>query len=110
MKKVNWHWDYGYYMPFCPHCNEPAYEQDHCVFCGKRFKWIEGKHKPSVVEHNGYKAVQGTGNDIVVYDEEGEPIMYSSCARKYTERELKYHIEYVIGIREGRSNESKNTK
>jgi hypothetical protein len=58
-----------------------------------------------LVEHEGYKAVQETNNHISVYDEDGKIVMHSSCNRKFTETELKTHIEFVKGIREGGFND-----
>lgn len=100
MKKVNWRCDWGVYIPFCPYCDEPAYEEGHCVFCQRKYKWVEGKYKPLIVEFEGYKAVQATNNHISVYDADGHMVMHSSCNRKYTEDELKTHIEFVKGIRD----------
>lgn len=100
LKKVNWRWDWGVYAPFCPYCDEPAYSEDHCVFCQKKYKWRRGRRKPTLVEHEGYKALQDTNNHISVYDEDGKIVMHSSCNRKFTENELKTHIEFVKGIRE----------
>ena len=30
---------------FCPYCNEFAYEKDHCVFCGKKYKLTDGERE-----------------------------------------------------------------
>ena len=60
MKKVNWKWDYGVYVPFCPYCDEPAYEKDHCCFCNKPYEWVNG-----------------------------ELISHISCTKKFNKTELK---------------------
>ena len=100
MKRVKWKWDWGVYVPFCPYCGEPAYGKEQCAFCGRKYKWADGKHKPTVVTHMGYRAVQSTNNHITVYDEDGDVVIYSSCTKKYTDDELKSHIEFVKGIRD----------
>lgn len=91
MRKVKWRWDYGVYMPFCPYCDEPAYEEDHCVFCKKTYKWVEGKYKPTVIEEGEYTVVQSTNNHIQVY-KEGRMVMHSSCTKKKSEQELREMI------------------
>lgn len=95
MKKVKWRWDWGVYVPFCPYCDEPAYVKDQCAFCGRKYKWVDGKYKPTVAVHKGYRAIQSTNNDITIYDEDGDLVIHSACGRKYTEDELKIHIEQV---------------
>ena len=100
MKKVKWRWDMGVYVPFCPYCDELAYETDHCVFCNKRYKWVDGKYKSLVVEHEGYTAVQATNNHITVCDADGHMVMHSSCNVKKTEDELREHIMFVKSIRD----------
>ena len=100
MKKVKWQWDMGVDVPFCPYCDEPAYEKDHCAFCGKKYKWVEGKHKPTVVEYGDYRIIQCTNNHIQVY-KNNQIVMYSSCTKKLTEEELKAHVDFVRSIREG---------
>ena len=99
MKKVDWHWDWGVYVPLCPYCGELAYEEDHCIFCKKRYKWVDGKYKPTIVEHEGYVAVQSTNNHITVYKDD-KMVIHSSCRVKKTEEELKAHIEFVKAMRE----------
>ena len=98
MAKVNWRWDYGVYVPFCPFCKEPAYEKDHCVFCGKKYEWVEGKHQPTVVEHNGYTVIQCTNNHIQVY-KDGRLCYHASCTKKMSVDELKMQAEMIDGIR-----------
>lgn len=88
MKIVNWKWDYGVYVPFCPYCDEPAYEKERCVFCGKEYGWVEGEHKPTVVEEGDYTIVQSTNNHISIY-EKGELVSHISCTEKCTEEELR---------------------
>ena len=98
MKKVKWKWDMGVYVPLCPYCNEPAYEEDHCVFCGKKYEWVEGKHKPTVVEHNGYTIIQCTNNHIQIY-KDGRIVMHASCTKKMTEEELKQQVAFLEDMR-----------
>ncbi len=98
MKKVKWKWDFGVYVPFCPYCYEPAYEEDHCVFCGKKYKWVEGKVKPTVVEHNGYTIIQCTNNHIQIY-KDNRIVMYASCTKKMTEDELKQQVAFLENMR-----------
>lgn len=43
MKKIEWRYEFGRYVPYCPNCKEPAYKKDHCVFCGSKYKWCRVK-------------------------------------------------------------------
>lgn len=98
MKKVKWKWDCDVYVPRCPYCSEPAYEEDHCVFCGKKYEWVEGKHKPTVVEHNGYTIIQCTNNHIQIY-KNGRIVMHASCTEKKTVEELKEQVAFLESMR-----------
>lgn len=102
MKKVKWRWEYGVYVPFCPYCNEPAYEQGYCVFCNNHYEWVEGKHKPTIVTVGEYTVVQGTGKHIHIYKGE-EMVFHASCTKKKTEDELKEFVEYYDRIVSERS-------
>ena len=93
MKKVKWRWDWGVYVPLCPHCDEPAYEKDHCVFCGKPYKWVEGKYKDTIVEQGEYTVIQATNNHISVY-KNGKFVMHINCHKKMTEKELLEQIKF----------------
>lgn len=89
MKKVKWRWDYGVYVPFCPYCDELAYEKDKCVFCGKTYEWREGKYRGTEVNVGEYTVYQATDNHIYIYNAEGNMILHASCRKKMTEDELK---------------------
>ena len=89
VKKVIWHSEYGEGLyPFCPHCNEFAYEQDKCVFCGKPYEWVESPVKPTVVEVDGYKVVQGSNNHINIFTADGRLVYHASCIVRKSEAEL----------------------
>lgn len=102
MKKVDWRWEYDLYLPFCPHCNEPAHEKDRCIFCGKRYRWVEGrdkdKAKETIVEHEGFTIVQCTNNHIQIYWD-GHLVMHSSCTKRMTEEELKGQVDFLRSMR-----------
>lgn len=88
MKKVNWKWDCGVYVPFCPYCDEPAYDKHRCCFCGKEYEWVEGEFKPTIVEEGDYTVIQSTNNHISIY--KGDDIVsHINCTKKCTEAELK---------------------
>ena len=112
-QKVNWRWDWGVYVPFCPYCDEPAYEQDHCVFCNREYEWVEGKHKATIVNVGEYTVVQCTNNHIHIY-KDGRMVMHASCTKKKTEDELKEMVSAYemlcknpIPSEEGEENEQK---
>lgn len=88
MKKVNWRWEYGVYVPFCPYCDEVAYEKDRCVFCGKDYEWVEGEYDETIVNMGEYTAVQCTNNHIHIY-KGNKMVLHSSCTEKKTEDDLR---------------------
>jgi hypothetical protein len=98
MKKVKWCWDYEVYVPFCPFCNEPAYEKDHCVFCGKEYKWVN-KSKARTVTVEDYTIVQASNNHIQVYKGE-RMVMHLPCTKKMSKRKLRGYAAFCEGIRE----------
>ena len=99
MKKVKWKWDHGVFVPFCPYCREPAYVKDHCVFCNKKYEWVDDhKHQPTVVEHNGYTIIQCTNNHIQIY-KDGRIVMHASCTEKKTVEELKEQVAFLESMR-----------
>lgn len=95
MKKINWRWDYSVYVPFCPYCDELAYEQEKCVFCGKSYKWVEPKYKPKKIQVDGYTVVQSTNNHIQIYDASDKMVYHASCNKKLTEQELAEQVKRV---------------
>lgn len=89
IKKVVWHPEYGDGLyPFCPYCDEYAYEKDKCVFCEKPYEWVESPIKDTIVEVDGYKVVQTSGNHIYIYNKDGILVCHMSCTAKKTEEEL----------------------
>lgn len=90
-KKIIWRWDWEVYMPFCPYCNEPAYEKDKCVFCGKPYEWVEPKYKDTIIEQGEYTIIQATNNHISIY-KNGEFVFHAQYTKKLTEEKL---IEYL---------------
>ena len=97
IKDVVWKWDYGVYVPFCPYCDEPAYDHDHCFACGKDYKWVEGKHKPTKVSKSEYTAIQSTNNHVTII-KDGRMVMHSQCNEKKTEEELLAMVDAYIRI------------
>lgn len=98
MKKVKWTREWGISVPLCPYCNEFAYEKDHCTFCGKKYEWVEVKHKPTVVNHNGYTIIQSTNNHIQIY-KDGRIVMHASCTKKMSTEELKDQVKFLEEMR-----------
>ena len=104
-KTINWRWDMGVYVPFCPYCDELAYEHDKCAFCGKEYEWIDGDYKPTEVVVGEYVVCQSTSKDIYLYKGE-DFVMHCSCTKELTEEELVEmvdHYENLIRERRGKS-------
>lgn len=91
-KEVVWRWDYGVYVPFCPHCDEPAYEKDGCCFCGKPYKYVDGEYQPTKVIKGEYTVVQSTNNHIAIYRNE-RMVMHIAACKKFTKDELLKEID-----------------
>ena len=99
IKKIVWRKEFGEgRYPFCPYCNEFAYEQDHCVFCAKKYEWVDEGEKTTVVEHNGYIIIQCTNNHIQIY-KDGQIVLLASCTKKMTEEELKGQVAFLEMMR-----------
>lgn len=100
MKRVKWKWDWGVYVPHCPYCHEFAFEKDHCIFCNKKYEWVDGNKEEAltVVEHNGYTIIQCTNHHIQIY-KDGRIVMHSSCTKKLTEDELKDQVSFLEEMR-----------
>lgn len=86
MKKVIWRYEYEMYVPFCPYCNEFAYEENKCVFCNKEYEMTEYPESPIVVEYKNLKATQ-TGLGLWI-ERNGILLSHSSLSRKLTEEEI----------------------
>lgn len=101
MKKVKWLPEYdGLRYPACPYCNEFAYEKDHCVFCGKKYRWRNGKRKERIVTVGEYTVVQTTNNHIFIA--KGDRMVYhAQCTKRLSRRALKKHVGYYEDLVKG---------
>lgn len=98
MKKVKWKWDWGCYIPLCPYCNEPVYDKDHCVFCKKKYKWVD-KSKERIVTVGEYTIVQASNYHIHVYKGE-RMVFHASCTKRMSKRKLKGYAKICDAIGE----------
>ena len=96
IKPVIWKWDYGVYVPFCPYCDEPAYEKDRCFSCGKSYEWTDGEIEPTTVSCGEHTAIQATNNHISVL-KKGALVSHICCNRKLTEEELTEVLFRIAG-------------
>ena len=96
MKKVKWRWDWECYVPLCPYCNELAYENDHCVFCKKEYKWVN-KSKDRVVIVGEYTVVQTSNNHISI-TKDGRMVFHASCTKRKSKRNLKKMVQHYEEI------------
>lgn len=92
VKQVVWKVDWGAYLPFCPHCDEPAYNDDICFNCGKKYEMTEGEHKNIEVSDGDWKAVQTPGMSLYIV-RDGEIIVHASCTSMFTEEELRQQLK-----------------
>ena len=99
IKKVVWDTEFDSVekYPFCPYCREFAYEQDHCVFCGKPYEWTESKGETTTVKVDEYTVVQ-TSNHHIHIVKDGRIVMHVQCAKKLSEEELKKEVEFYKNL------------
>lgn len=113
MKKVVWKYEFDNETkyPFCPYCNEFAYKEEKCLFCGKPYEWVEEETATVLVEFEGYKVVQTSNNHIHLY-KDSKLIMHIPCTRKMTVEELKKEVDFYKMITEknnvGKMEDQKN--
>lgn len=95
--EVNWKEEYGMMMPFCPRCDEPAYEHDHCVFCGQRYHYTPKPkgYEDTIVEYKNYRATQVYGSWGVYIEKDNQEIQHWSCGGKISEDKL---LEYLKAL------------
>lgn len=93
--KIKYYWDWGVYIGHCPMCNEVAYENTHCVFCGCEFEELtedevnelkEKNHEYEVTYEN--ITLHQICNSIYKYVD-GKLVSHSSLAKPYTKEQLE---------------------
>ena len=95
MKKVAWldEGDGGKY-PFCPYCNEFAYEKKQCVFCGKPYRWWEPwRYKTRTVTVGDYTVGQASNNHVMIA-KDGCMVYHASCNKRMSRRALRRLVEF----------------
>ena len=104
MKKVKWKLEMGCYIAFCPHCGEPAYLEDHCEFCGKQYKWREGRYRPREVVVGKYTAVQTSGKSIYITDNDDNRLLYHiTHTKRLSKRKLRKFVKHLKGASDERN-------
>ena len=96
-KTVRWRWDSGVYVPFCPYCDELAYEHDKCAFCGEEYQWISGDYKPTQVIVGEYIVCQGISKGIYLY-KGADLVMHSTSTRTLTKKELIDQVDFYENL------------
>lgn len=93
--KIKYWDDWGIYIGHCPMCNEIAYEQTNCVFCGCDFEEPteeeikakkEANHEIEVT--NGNVTLHQVCNSLYKYVD-GKLISHSTLLKPYTKEELE---------------------
>lgn len=108
IKEVVWHSEFGEGLfPFCPYCDEFAYEEDHCVFCKKPYKWVDSPIKDTMVEVGEYTVVQTTNNHISI-TKGGRMVYHAQCTKRLSKRELKKHVNFYEQLVKGNNYENQN--
>lgn len=104
MKKVKWENDVdGGKYPFCPYCYEFAYEKDHCVFCGKKYRWVGGWRDRQVTVGE-YTVVQTSNNNINVA-KGGRLVYHAQCTKRLSRRALKKYVAFYESMVKGAEDE-----
>lgn len=94
MRPVKWqkeYWDGRF--PFCPYCNEFAYEKDHCVFCEKPYRWREPwRYKTRTVTVGEYTVGQASNHHVMIA-KDGRMVYHASCTKRMSKRKLKDYVK-----------------
>ena len=93
--KVEYYYDYGVYIGHCPLCNEVAYEDTHCVFCGCEFEELSADDILKIREANheytvtcGKVTLKQVCTSLYKYVD-GKLISHSLLSKPYTKEELE---------------------
>ena len=101
--KIEYSCEYGIVIPVCPFCNEPAYEEEQCIFCGAKFEQPTKEEQEEVNKANHeftvtYKNVTLHQIASAVYQyKNNRLISHWSLTRPYTEEELLAKAKRLAG-------------
>lgn len=99
--KIKYYEDNFVYIGHCPMCNEIAYEQTNCVFCGCEFEEPteeeikakkEANHEIEVT--NGNVTLHQMGNSLFKRVD-GKLISHSTLLKPYTKEELERLVKKI---------------
>ena len=101
--KVIYITEYGLTLPYCPFCNEPAYDDEYCVFCGAEFIKPTKEEMDEVKKANHeYKVIYKNvvliqvGCSVYQY-KDNKLISHWSLAKPFTEEELLKEAKKISG-------------
>lgn len=93
----------GLSLPYCPFCNEPAYDDEYCVFCGAEFIKPTKEEMDEVKKANHeYKVIYKNviliqvGCSVYQY-RDNKFINHWSLAKPFTEEELLKEAKKISG-------------
>lgn len=95
--------EYDLCLPFCPFCNEPAYDDEYCVFCGAEFikptkeeleEVKKANHEYKVIYKN--VALIQVGCSVYQY-KDNKLISHWSLDKPFTEEELLKEAKKISG-------------
>ena len=100
--KIEWIWDYGLLVPYCPNCNEMPYDTEECVFCHQKLIWVEKpkEYEDIVYQKENVRITQIYGTWSLYIEVDGQLVAHCSCAKQFTQKELEQMADkYIKGER-----------
>lgn len=95
-KEVKWCYDWGVLIPFCPYCDEPAYEKDKCVFCGKEYITTPKPIPDLEVYGDRFYAVMPSKTSIYIFEQvTGALVCHESVSGKWDKEKLEKHLKEI---------------
>lgn len=101
IKDIKWQKEYCYssddfmVMPFCPSCGEPAYEENECMFCHQKYRFIPKPkdYEDVIITIGEWEICQVYGSWGVYISHNGRIVVHASCGSPISKRKLKEWLE-----------------